>query len=320
MQVFIAGATGVLGKRLVAEFSEHGYSVVGLTRDGRGDEIVESRGGEPRRGDLFDEASIVDAARGADVIIHAATAIPTDSPTPAAWERNDRVRTEGARALVRAADEVGAEQLLQQSIVWVARQPDGSSYDEQSHPHPESWTKSALDAELIAQDGGEEYGFDVSVLRCGYFYAPDSYYTRADGAGIVDGERPIIDGSDGVLLSYLHADDAAGAFRAATDHSLSGLYHVVDDTPVSDTEFVSTLARNLGSTQPDAVSTKQASAAMGEITVDLFTHPMATTNDAFKADTDWEPRFPSYTEGLAQVVDEWQSEGYLVDSPQSNTD
>jgi nucleoside-diphosphate-sugar epimerase len=215
----------VLGRRLVSGFSKHGHTVIGLTRDTNGDEIVEARGGKPRRGDLFDEASILQAADGADTIIHAATAIPTDSATPEAWDLNDRVRTEGAEALTKAAVEVDADQYLQQSIVYVARQPDGSAYDESSAPNPVSWTQSALDAEEIAVEAGEQNGFDVSVLRCGNFYGADSYYTRADGKGLIRGERPIIEGTQETLVSYLHLDDAAKAFIAAAEATQSDLWH-----------------------------------------------------------------------------------------------
>lgn len=314
MRVFIAGSTGVLGRRLVTEFTERRHSVIGLTRDATGDEIVEARGGEPRRGDLFDEDSVVRAAQGADTIIHAATAIPTDSVTPEAWELNDRVRTEGAEALTTAAVEVGADQFLQQSIVWVARQPDGSAYDESSTPNPVSWTQSALDAEEIAVEAGEQHGFDVSVLRCGYFYGSDSYYTRADGQGLVRGERPVIEDSADTLLSYLHLDDAARAFVATAEAPQNDLWHVVDDEPISDDEYVSILAERLDASVAGHISKETARESMGDITVELLTNAWPTSNDKFRSDIGWEPTYPTCREGLTQVVNAWESEGFPLDS------
>ncbi|WP_323173632.1 NAD(P)-dependent oxidoreductase [Natrialba sp. PRR66] len=314
MRVFIAGSTGVLGRRLITEFGERGHTVIGLTRDATGDEIVEARGGEPRRGDLFDEDSILRAAEGADTIIHAATAIPTDSPTPEAWELNDRVRTEGAEALTRAAVEVGADQYLQQSVVYVARQPDGSAYDESSEPNPVSWTQSALDAEEIAVEAGEQYGFDVSVLRCGNFYAPDSYFTRADGEGLIRDERPIIEDSENTLLSFLHADDAARAFIATAEAPQNGLWHVVDNEPMSDAEYISILAERLDASSPGQISKETAYEAMGDITAELLTNAWPTSNDKFRTEIGWEPTYPTCREGLTQVVDAWTSEGFLLDT------
>ncbi|MFC6769895.1 NAD-dependent epimerase/dehydratase family protein [Natrinema soli] len=314
MRVFIAGSTGVLGRRLVSGFSEHGHTVIGLTRDTNGDEIVEARGGEPRRGDLFDEASILQAADGADTIIHAATAIPTDSATPEAWDLNDRVRTEGAEALTKAAVEVDADQYLQQSIVYVARQPDGSAYDESSAPNPVSWTQSALDAEEIAVEAGEQNGFDVSVLRCGNFYGADSYYTRADGKGLIRGERPIIEGTQETLVSYLHLDDAAKAFIAAAEATQSDLWHVVDDEPMSDAEYISILAERLDTSVAGHISEEAACEAMGDITVELFANAWPTSNEKIRADLGWEPMYPTCREGLMQVVDAWKSDGFLFDT------
>lgn len=314
MQVFIAGSTGVLGRRLVTEFNERGHTVIGLTRDAAGDEVVKARGGEPRRGDLFDEASILRAAKGADTIIHAATAIPTDSATPEAWELNDRVRTEGAEVLTKAAVEVDADQFLQQSIVYVARQPDGRAYDENSAPNPVYWTQSALDAEEIAVEAGEQNGFDVSVLRCGNFYGADSYYTQADGEGLTRSERPIIEGTQDTLLSYLHADDAARAFVAAAEAPQSDLWHVVDDEPMSDAEYVSILAERLDESVVGHISEEAAREAMGDITVELLTNAWPTSNEKFRTDIGWEPTYPTCREGLTQVVSSWESEGFLLDS------
>ncbi len=157
MNVFVAGATGVLGRRLVAELSTRNHHVVGLTRDARGDELVEENGGEPRRGDILDRESLVDTTEGCDVLIHAATAIPTSQkPSDEEWTRNDLVRVEGARNLVAVADEIDAKRLLLQSIVWVARQPDGSQFDEETTPNPDRVTRSALEAERVVRQGGEK--------------------------------------------------------------------------------------------------------------------------------------------------------------------
>lgn len=312
MQVFIAGSTGVLGRRLVTGFVDQGHTVVGLTRDDDGDDIVEARGGEPRRGDLFDEQSVVQAAEGADIVVHAATAIPTEQPTRNAWELNDRVRREGTRALTKATAEVGADRYLQQSIVWVARQPDGSPFDEDSSLHPGPTTQSAVDAEEIAREDGERHGFDVGILRCGQFYAPDAFHTRAHGRALVDGNRPIVDGSDAALLSQLHVDDAASAFVTAAEADQLGLWHVVDNEPVSAATFSTALAERLDAPTPDRVPESVARQKMGDGLVELLTSPMPTANDRFRETFGWEPEYPTYEEGLDHVVETWKANAFLV--------
>src|SRR5580704_5915446 len=104
MKVFIAGATGVLGRRLVQQFIERGHSAVCAARSAKNEITIGKLRGESRRADLFDADSLARAAEGSDVVIHAATAIPTSAkPRPEDWKTNDRIRREGTRALAEAA-------------------------------------------------------------------------------------------------------------------------------------------------------------------------------------------------------------------------
>jgi nucleoside-diphosphate-sugar epimerase len=311
MRVFVAGATGVLGRRLVEGFTGRGHEVVGLTRDPAGDEAVRERGGEPVRGDVTDRESVVAAAEGADVVVHAATAIPTDlKPSDADWERNDRVRLEGARNLVAAVDEVDADRLLLQSIVWVARQPDGSPFDEESEPHPDRSTRSALESERVVREAAAEHGFDAVVLRGGWFYAADAAHTRDIAEGLRAGRLPVIGG--GLLgrrdatLSLVHVDDAARAFLAAAEGEATGTFHVVDDEPVAYATFLRAFAERLDAPEPRRVPWWLARAFVGPNLVRLITTPMPTANDRLREAFDWGPRYPTYREGLDAVVEAWE--------------
>ena len=319
MNVFVAGATGVLGRRLVAELADRDHDVVGLTRDERGDRLVRERGGVPRRGDVLDRESLREAADGGEVVVHAATAIPTkQKPTAEDWERNDRVRREGTRNLTAAASEVGADRYLQQSIVWVARQPDGSAFDATAEPHPDRTTRSALDAERIAREAADGEGFDATVLRCGFFYAHDSAHTRTFGEELLDGNMPIIGGGllgrEDAVFSFLHADDAATAFAAAVEGEETGLYHVVDGEPVAVAEVLRGLADRLDAPTPRRVPGWLAKYLAGEDTVRLLANSMPTTAETFRRDFEWEPRYPSYREGLDAVVERWVEDGMLAEA------
>ncbi|MDY6764553.1 MAG: NAD(P)-dependent oxidoreductase, partial [Halobacteria archaeon] len=330
MRVFIAGSTGVLGKRLVEEFVKRSHDVVGLTRDDRGDKIVEERGGEPRRGDILDKESLIDAIDGnVDVVIHAATAIPTKmKPSNEDWKMNDRVRREGTENLVEAAGEADADTYLQQSITWVAKQPDGSKFDESSDVNPDRVTRSAVDAERIAKKGGEEHGFDVGVIRCGWFYSHDSAHTRMMAENLLKGRLPIIGG--GILgrrdakMSFSHVDDAARAFVTVAESGIpngdnsssqeSNLWHVVDDRPVTYADFISELADRLDASSPRRIPAWLARFFVGSYNADFFTSPIPTTNEKFRRDFDWEPEYPTYKEGLQKLVNEWESEGTIVET------
>lgn len=305
MRVFIAGATGVLGRRLVGQFVGRGHEVVGLARDERGRRAVESLGGAAREGDIFDADSLARAAEGADVVVHAATSIPNKQRLRAEdFATNDRIRRDGTRTLAAAAGRAGARLYLQQSIAWVARPADGSFFDEDSPPRPDEISRSAFDAEQLAGEAGARDGFGVGVLRCGWFYAPDAASTRAFGEGLLKRRLPVVGRGD-AALACVHADDAAAAFVAAAEAGRGGLWHVVDDRPVTVREMLEEFARALGAPPPRRVPVWLARLVAGPYAVEFMTSPTRTSNARLRRETDWRPRFPTVTEGLAQVVNEW---------------
>lgn len=310
MKVFIAGATGVLGREMIRQFRARGHSVIGLARSQQGAQTIQSLGGESREGDLFDADALARAAEGAEVVIHAATSIPVKSRTsPRDFEMNDRIRRDGTRALTACASKIGAKHYLQQSIVWLARPQDGSAFDESARPQPDPITLSALDAERIAVEAGERHGFGVAVLRCGMFYGPEASHTRFMAEGLRKRRLPVIGAGDAVL-SCLHVDDAASAFVATSESAgRSGLWHVVDDQPVTVRELLYYFAERLGAPTPRRVPVWLARLVAGDYATGFFTTSTRTSNAKFRHDLGWSPRYPSYREGIDQVVETWESGG-----------
>lgn len=311
MKIFVAGATGVLGRGLIRQFQERGHSVIGLARDERGEQIIRSLQCESRRADIFEADSLSRAAEGAEVVIHAATSIPGKTRTkPADWEMNDRLRRDGTRALTACAADIGAKLYLQQSIVWLARPADGSAFDETSPVQPDWVSLSAVDAEQIALEAGERLGFNVSVLRCGMFYGPEAASTRTMGELLLKRKMPLIGGGRAVL-SCLHTEDAAGAFVAAAEANKTGLWHVVDDMNVPLKEMLSYFAERLGAAPPRNIPAWLARLIAGSYMVGFFTSSVRASNARFCEDFGWRPRYPSYREGLDQVVQQWKAEGFI---------
>ena len=311
MRVAIAGATGVLGRRMVRQFLERGHGVVGLARDGKGLETIRRLGGEAVVGDIFDAGSLAAAFGKADVVIHAATSIPANvSGDRAGWELNDRLRREGTRALTEAAARVGARAYIQQSVVWVARPSDDSFFDERAAiVKPGELYRSAFDGERIAAEAGEKYGFDVSVLRCGGFYAHDARHTRLFAEGLLRRRLPLV-GAGAALSANLHADDAAGAFVAAAEAGRRGLWHVTDDEPATIREMLNEFARRLGAPAPRRLPLWLARLFVPQSVLDFFTRSTRTSNRLFREEVGWAPRFPSFRVGLEDVLNVWRAEGF----------
>jgi nucleoside-diphosphate-sugar epimerase len=309
MRIAIAGATGVLGRRMVRQFLERGHSVVGLARDEKGRETIRRLGGEAAVGDIFDAGSLAAAFGRADVVIHAATSIPV-KVSGGGWELNDRLRREGTRALTAAAARIGAKTYVQQSIVWVARPADDSFFEEKTAVRePGEVYRSAFDGERIAAEAGERYGFKVAVLRCGGFYAPDAQHTRLFARGLLKRRLPLL-GSGEAVSANLHADDAAGAFVAAAEAARAGLWHVTDDEPATMREMLFEFSSELGAPAPRRVPLWLARLFLPKAAVEFFTRSTRTSNRLFREEFGWSPRFPSFKDGLKDVVGAWRAEGF----------
>jgi nucleoside-diphosphate-sugar epimerase len=306
MKVFIAGASGVLGRRLVRQFVARGHAVVGQVRSAKAESTVKEAGGQPRHADLFDAESLARAAEGCDTVIHAATAIPTkQKTTPADWAMNDHIRRKGTRCLTEAAAKIGAKTYLQQSIAWVARPKDDSPFDEGSPLVPDPKIQSAIDAEAIAREAESAEGFTVSILRGGFFYDSESAHTRMIGDSLRKRQLPVIGGGD-ALWAMIHSDDAASAYVSAAEKPTSGVWHIVDNELVQVRAFLKEFAARLGAPSPRRVPIWLAKWIAGEQAVEYFTRSTRTTNERFRREFGWTPRYPTYREGLQEIVVAWK--------------
>jgi nucleoside-diphosphate-sugar epimerase len=308
MRVFIAGASGVLGLRLVRQFVARGHSVVGQVRSPKAETAVREAGGEPRNADLFDAESLAKAAEGCDTVIHAATAIPVKQKTaPADWAMNDHIRRKGTRCLTEAASKIGAKTYLQQSIAWVARPENDSPFDEDSPVVPAPAIQSAIDAETIAREAESAEGFTVSILRAGFFYDSESGHMRMIAAALRKRQMPIM-GSGDAMWAMIHTDDAASAYVVAAEKPMSGVWHIVDNELVQVSIFLKEFVARLGAPAPRRVPVWLARWLAGEQAVEYFTRSTRTTNARFRRDFGWAPRYPTYREGLDQIVTAWKEE------------
>jgi len=310
VRVLVAGASGVLGRRIVRQLVARHHTAVGLTRSETADATVRSLGGEPRRADLFDADAVSQAAKGCDIIIRAATAIPTKVRTgPKDWAMNDRIRRDGTRSLVAAAARVGARAFLQEGVVWAVGTLDGRPFDEDAPPAHDSVLASSLDGERIAQEAGSAHGFDTLALRCGGLYSADGWHTRILAESIAKG-RPVLIGRQSPVWSMIHTDDAAGAFVTAAEAPKTGVWHIVDDRPVPLAEFLGEMAERVNARPPRRMPRWLARMFLGRYGTRILSSSFSTSNARFRRDFGWRPSFPTYAEGLEEVARSWRSEGF----------
>jgi nucleoside-diphosphate-sugar epimerase len=299
MKIFLAGGTGVLGRRAVAQLVQAGHTVSVLSRSEAKAEALRAQGAVPIAVSLFDRDALTAAVAGHEVVINLATHIPSVSKAAraSAWSENDRIRTEGATNLVDAALAAGARRYVQESIAFIY--PDsGDRWIDESVPQIDTpFTSAVVAAERSAQRVTDAGGVGV-VLRFGQFYAAESAHTEAMMKGARRGLM-ILPGAPDAYAVEINADDAAAAVVAALD-APAGVYNVVDDEPITRAEVAAVLAAAVGRkrlrTLPGFAQRIAAKKAPNMVT------SQRVSNQAFKTATGWAPRYRSFRDAPPALI------------------
>lgn len=300
MRVLVAGASGVIGRRLIPLLTAAGHEAIGLSRS------VNTAAGTPWvSADALDRQALTKAVAEAapSAVVNLLTAIPAAvNPRRLAkdFALTNRLRTEGTRNLVEAAKAAGAQRIIAEGLAY-AYDPGGDTVKNEDAPlwqQPPAQFASVLDAlKTLEQETVDANGL---VLRFGHLYgagsafAPDGSFTSQVKAGKV----PIVGKGDAVF-SFTHAHDAATAVIAALDRGGSGVLNVVDDTPVPVREWLPALATFAGAPAPKRVPVALARMAAGGWGVAFMTQLRGADNARARMQLSWRPRYPSWREGFA---------------------
>ena len=297
MRVFVAGATGVLGRRVVARLVAAGHEVTGVARSPEKDALLESLGARPVRVDLFDADAVRAAVVGHDAVVNVATKIPPVAQMARlhAWDENERIRREASTNLVDAAIATGATVFVQESLAFLYGEHGADWLDATSTPWMPSIFSGAMEAAEESVTRFTANGARGVVLRFGRFYASDSDQTiatiQAARRGLVldigngDSYSPMID-----------ADDAASAVVEGLG-APAGTYDIVDDEPCTRREQSAALAAAVGRRRlwraPKWAAPKRAS---------YLAASQRVSNRAFREATNWRPLSPNVREGYRKVA------------------
>ena len=310
MRVFLAGGTGVIGRALVPQLREAGHDVTAMTRYESRAEKLRDQGVEPVVCDAFDTdgvARAVAAAR-ADVVVNQLTDIP-DAINPRKmaeqFETNDRLRTEGTRNLMQAAEAVGARRFVSQSIAWAYAPTEGlwSEGDRLWDEAPEPWGRSVAAVRALEEATLGSDSVEGVVLRYGLFYGPGTAFARDGSTAAMVRKRafPVV-GRGTAVYSYIHVDDAAGATVAALDHGAPGAYNVVDDYPAMMREWLPKYADALGARPPRRVPRFIVRLAAGKFGLYMSTQLQGAKNEKAKRELAWQPRWTSWRQGFQEAL------------------
>ncbi|MFW2333690.1 NAD(P)H-binding protein [Ilumatobacter sp.] len=244
-RVFVTGATGVLGRRVVPRLVAAGHDVSAVVRSTAKAELVLGQGARPVVADLFDPNGIAVAIAGHDAVAHLATSIPTGAAvaTKRAWKTNDRLRRDASAVLARAAIEAGIGRFVQESITFPYVDRAERWIDETVDREYVRGDRTTVDAEAAAAAVTQAGGAGV-VLRFAMFMATDSAHMQTFATMAGRGIWGFF-GADDRHISFVDADDAAAAVVAALD-APAGIYNVAEADPVTRGEHRTTLAAAAG--------------------------------------------------------------------------
>jgi nucleoside-diphosphate-sugar epimerase len=311
MKVFVAGATGVVGRRLVPLLVQAGHQVTGMTRSEAKADALRQTGATSAVCNVFD-AEVLSAAVAAaspDVLVHELTDLPPNLDPRKMEEQaagNDRIRSEGTRNLMQAAVAAGARRFVAQSIAF-AYPPTGEGLKQETDPlwdeAPWPWSRSVEALHALERTVLETEGVEGLVLRYGFFYGPGSSYAP-DGyiAREVARRRLPIVGKGTGAFSFIHVDDASSATVAAVERGAPGIYNVVDDEPAPMREWVPVYAAALGAKKPIRVPKLVARLVAGAYTATMGTELRGASNQKAKRELGWSPRYPSWRQGFQEAL------------------
>lgn len=300
--IFFTGSSGVLGRAAIPRLIGAGHRVTALAHGSESAAIASALGADPVQVDIFDQDAIRDAMDGATVVAHFATSIPIgmDVTRRSAWAMNDRLRLEGTRNLIRAAEAVGVGRFIFESIALAYADGDDRWIDESSPFVP---VAHMMESAVAAEEMVRNFQGDSVNLRFGRLYGPGNA-SEALIESTRDRKMPIV-GSGHNYFSNIHSADA-GRATAAAINVLPGDYNIVDDEPLTQRQLAESLADLLSAKRPRRLPYPLARIILHQA-ARVLTVSQRVSNQRFRDASGWAPTFPSAIDGLAQILRESRS-------------
>ena len=305
MRVFVAGAAGAVGTRLLPMLTANGHQVVATTRSPAKTGRLRELGAEPVVLDGMDAMAVGDAVARAepDAIVHEMTALAgmmSFRRFDRAFAVTNKLRTAGTDHLLAAAAAVGSvRRFIAQSYTgWPNERSGGPVKTEEDplDPEPPAAQRQTLDAIRYLERAVPSAGpIEGIVLRYGGFYGPGA---STEVIEAVRKRRLPIVGDAGGVWSFIHIDDAAAATVAALDHGGPGVYNIVDDEPATVAEWLPYLASTMGAGKPMRVPAWLVRLVAGEVAVSMMTRIRGSSNAKAKGELGWKPEWASWRDGF----------------------
>jgi nucleoside-diphosphate-sugar epimerase len=308
MKIFVAGATGAVGKRLVPLLVTGGHRVAATTRTEDKLKDLAAAGADPILMDGLDRDSVMRAVRSVrpDVIVHQMTALASMHNLKRfddEFALTNRLRTEGTAHLVEAAAESGARKLVAQSYTGWANQRTGGRIKTEADPldadPPQSMTRTLAAIQRLEHIVLNTAGLNGIALRYGSLYGPGTNISLEGEIVEMVRQRkfPLVGGGAGVW-SFIHVDDAARATQLAIERGAPGVYNIVDDEPAEVAMWLPDLARAVNAKPPFRLPAWIGRFAIGDAGVSMMTRVRGSSNARAKQALGWRPAYVSWRDGF----------------------
>ncbi len=305
MRVFVAGATGAIGRRLVPQLVERGHEVVATTSRPEKAEDLRALGATPEVLDGLDGVAVGEAVARArpDAVVHQMTSIggkPDLRRFDRWFAKTNELRTVGTRHLLAAAQAARVQRFVAQSYTgWTNERRGGPVKTETDpfDPEPAKAQREALAAIRFVEEAVTAAPLEGIVLRYGNFYGPGDMDAML--AMIRKRQFPLV-GDGGGVWSWIHLDDAAAATVAARERGRPGIYNVAHDEPAPLSEWLPYLAQTIGAKPPLRVPAWLGRIAAGEVPVRWMTEGRGASNTKIKRELGWQPAYASWRVGFRE--------------------
>ncbi|MEQ4209799.1 NAD(P)-dependent oxidoreductase [Actinopolymorpha sp. B17G11] len=304
MRVFVAGAAGAIGMRLVPQLVARGHQVTATTRSTDKVDRLRGLGAEPVVVDGLDAAAVGEAVALAepDAIVHQMTALAGKANLRRfdTWfALTNKLRTTGTEHLLAAAEAAGVGRFVAQSYTgWSNIRSGGpvKTEDDPFDPHPaKNQRETMAGLQFLDRVVPAAQSLEGIVLRYGNFYGPGASESQVE---LVRRRQFPIIGDGGGVWSWTHLDDAAAATVAAVEHGRRGVYNIVDDDPAPVSEWLPYLAEAIGAKPPLRVPVWLGRLAAGQVAVQWMTQGRGSSNEKAKRELGWRPAWSSWRDGF----------------------
>jgi nucleoside-diphosphate-sugar epimerase len=307
MKVFVAGASGAIGRQLVPRLVAAGHEVVATTRSREKLEQLRMPGAEPVLLDGLDAPSVAEAIARAepDVVVHQMSALAGMKDLrnfDRGFARTNELRTRGTDYLLAGATAAGVRRFVAQSFTGWPNARDGApikTEEDMLDSDPPAAQSESLAAIRYLEAAVLDAPVEGIVLRYGSFYGPGASEPLVEL--IRKRKFPIVGGGDGIW-SWIHIDDAAAATVAAVERGSPGIYNVVDDDPAPVAEWLPYLAEAVGAKPPRHVPAWLGRIAAGEVGVSMMTRIRGSSNAKAKRELGWKPERESWRQGFRDLA------------------